>query len=102
MLISKKYDTNAVVCFKIISGEEVVAKVIEENDVGFVVSKPCTVVPSHQGIGLMQTLLCAELNSNITLNHRHVIMHSPASSQIESHYIQTTTGIQTSQSGLIT
>jgi len=102
MLISKKYDTNAVVCFKIISGEEIVAKVIEENDTGFVISKPLTVVPSHQGVGLMQALVCAELNSNITLNHQHVIMHSPANSQIESHYIQTTTGIQTSQSGLIT
>jgi hypothetical protein len=94
MLISKGYSANDVLCFKLSNGEEVVAKLIEEKSDCFVVSKPCTVVPSQQGIGLMQTLISGELNTNISLNKMHIIMHSPVISDIEKHYIKTTTGLQ--------
>lgn len=102
MLISKKYDANDIVCFKIVSGEEIVAKVVEEQENGFVINRPCTVIPSQQGLGLMQSLISGDINSNITLNKSHVIMHSPVITDIENHYIRTTTGIQPAKSGIIT
>lgn len=99
MLIQKGYQEGDIVVFKVITGEEIVAKIVEEKPEGYVVSKPCTVLPSQQGIGLMQSLMCADININTTLNKNTVIMSAPAIDRIQAHYIQTTTGIQTETAG---
>ena len=102
MLIQKGYQVGDVVCFKLVNGDETVAKIVEETTDGFVLNRPCTVIPSPQGLGLMQSLISADINNNITLNKAHVIMHSPVIADIENHYIRTTTGIQPVKSGIIT
>ena len=103
MLINKGYSTGDIVCFKLV-GEEIVAKIVEENPDNYILSKPCTIIPSpQQGIGLMQSLISADINNNVTLNKSHVIMHSPVITDIENHYIRTTTGIQpATKGGIIT
>lgn len=102
MLVSK-YEKDAVVTFKLVNGDELVAKVIEETDSGYVVSKPCTVMPSAQGIGLIQSLFTSDLQKNITIDKKHVMLHSPTIKKIQDHYIQTTTGITpVSAGGIIT
>lgn len=103
MLVTNKYDPDQVVSFKLVNGDEVVAKVVEETDAGYVVSKPCTVMPSSQGIGLIQSLFTSDLNKSIVLDKKHVMMHSPTIKEMENHYIQTTTGIQpVTNGGIIT
>jgi hypothetical protein len=102
MLINKGYSTGDIVCFKLV-GEEVVAKIVSDNADEYVISKPCTVVPSNQGLGLMQSLISGDINNNVTLNKSHVIMHNTVIKDIENHYIKTTTGIQpASNGGIIT
>jgi hypothetical protein len=103
MLIQKGYKAGDVICFKLVNGDETLAKLVEETPEAYVLSKPCTVVPSQQGLGLMQSLFSADINTNITLNKTHVIMHSPVVDKLEAHYIQTTTGIQpVTKGGIIT
>jgi len=99
MLISKKYGSNDVVSFKLVTTEEVVAKIVEETAEGFIVNRPCTIIPSEQGIGLMQSLLSADINNDVLLRKEHVIMHAKSISAIEAHYIRTTTGVQVSPKG---
>jgi hypothetical protein len=94
MLIAKGYAAGDVICFKVVNGDEIVAKLVEEKTDGYVVSKPCTIIPSQQGLGLVQSLFSGDINNNITLSKSHVIMHSPVIKDIESHYIKTTTGIE--------
>ena len=101
MLINKGYSAGDIVCFKLVNGDEAVAKIVEDNTDTFVVAKPCTVVPSQRGLGLIQSMFSAELNSNITLNKNHVMMHSTVVDDIKNHYIQTTTGIQPVTKGSI-
>lgn len=101
MLVQKTYATGDVVCFKLVNGDETIARIESDNSAEFVVSKPCTVVPSPQGLGLMQSLFSADINTNITLKKEHVIMHAPVVDKIQSHYIQTTTGIQPVSKGSI-
>jgi hypothetical protein len=98
MLINKGYSAGDIVCFKLV-GEEVVAKIVEETTDTYVLSKPCTIIPSQQGIGLMQSLISADINNSITLNKSHVIMTAPVIKDIENHYIRTTTGIQPAPNG---
>jgi len=99
MLIAKQkdYEAGDILCFKLLNGDEIVAKLVEVDAAKFVLSKPCTVIPSQQGLGLMQSLMCGDINSNITVSKQHVMMHSPVIADIESHYIRTTTGIEVSK-----
>ena len=102
MLIQKGYTAGDVVCFKIVNGDEIVAKIVEATDDGFVVSRPCTLIPGNQGLGLMQSLISADINNNVTLKNQHIIMHGPVIKDIENHYIRTTTGIEPASKGIIT
>ena len=103
MLINKNTVAEGdIACFKLVNGDEVVAKVVTILADGFVVNRPCTVIPSPQGLGLMQSLISADINTNMTLNKSHVIMYAPVITDIENHYIRTTTGIQPAKSGIIT
>ena len=101
MLLNKGYQANDIVCFKLVNGDEIVAKVVEVTSTGWLVNRPCTVIPSPQGIGLMQSLFSADINNDVELKTEHVMMHSPVLKQLEDHYIQTTTGIKTVSKGPI-
>lgn len=102
MLINKGYGAGDIVCFKIVTGDELVAKIVEVVTDGFVVSRPCTIIPSQQGLGLMQSLISADINTNVTLKNEHILMHGPVIKDIENHYIRTTTGIEPASKGIIT
>jgi hypothetical protein len=103
MLINKGYSAGDIVCFKLVTGDEIIAKIADSVADGFVVNRPCTVIPSQQGLGLMQSLISADINTNVTLKSEHIIMHGPVIADIENHYIRTTTGIQpATKGGIIT
>lgn len=101
MLIDRGYSDGDIVSFKLVNGDEVLAKVVETTATGWKVSKPCTVIPSPQGLGLIQSMFSAELNKNVELNAEHVMMHAEALQQMKDHYMTTTTGIQTVSKGPI-
>jgi len=99
VLVTNKYEKDQVVSFKIMNGDELVAKIVEETDDAFILSKPTTVMPSQQGLGLMQSLFTSDLNKHIRLSKNHVMMHAPTVKDVENHYIKTTTGIEPVTSG---
>lgn len=101
MLLNEYTKVGEIVAFKVVNGDEIVAKIVENTPAGWIISKPCTVVPSAQGLGLVQSLFSADINKNIELKREHVIMHAPTIKALEDHYIQTTTGIQTVSKGPI-
>lgn len=101
MLINKGYSEGDVVSFKLVNGDEILAKIVETTATGWKVSKPCTVIPSPQGLGLIQSMFSAELNKNVELKAEHVMMHAEALQQMKDHYMTTTTGIQTVSKGPI-
>jgi hypothetical protein len=101
MLVTNKYDQDDIVTFKIVNGDEIVAKIVEESDDAFTVIKPCTVMPSQQGLGLLQSLFTSDLNKSIRLEKRHVMMHAPTVKDVQNHYIKTTTGIEPVSAGSI-
>lgn len=103
MLVINQYSQDDIVTFKIVNGDEIVAKIVEESDDAFTVMKPCTVMPSQQGLGLLQSLFTSDLNKSIRLEKRHVMMHAPTINDVQNHYIKTTTGIEpVSKGGIIT
>jgi hypothetical protein len=96
-----EYQKGDLVSFKLVNGDEIVARITESTTTGWSVSKPCTVIPSQQGLGLLQSLFSADINKDIVLKREHVMLHSPTIQALESHYIKTTTGIETVSKGSI-
>ena len=95
MLINKGYSSGDVVSFKLVNGDEVVAKIVEQTGNNFTITLPCTVVPGPQGgLGLVQSLFSGDINSDIVLQKEHIMLHSKTTLEIEKHYLKTTTGIQ--------
>jgi hypothetical protein len=94
MLVSKKYTEGDIISFKLSTGEEMVARISEETDSNYVLEKPCTVMPSAQGMGLIQSLFTADQEKKVSLDKRHVIIHAPSIDAMQKHYIKTTTGIE--------
>ena len=94
MLVSKGYQEGDIVSFKLVNGDEVVARIVDAGPLGYEVSKPCTVMPSPQGMGLIQSLFTADADVNVVLQKDHVLMHAPSIDAMQKHYIKTTTGIE--------
>ncbi|CAB4129724.1 hypothetical protein UFOVP116_94 [uncultured Caudovirales phage] len=88
-----KYVKGDIVSFKLVNGDEIIAEFSEFNSDYWTIKRPCTVVPSAQGIGLMQSLFSGNMESAMFLRADHVMLHTETISEIKSHYIKTTTGI---------
>jgi hypothetical protein len=94
MLVSRGYQEGDIVSFKLVTGDEIVARIVSVNGEYFEVAKPCTVMPSPQGMGLIQSLFTADADAGVHLHKEHVIMHAPSIDAMQKHYIKTTTGIE--------
>lgn len=104
MLVTiKKYDADSIVSFKIMNGDEIVAKVLSDDDESFRIETPLAIVPSQNGIVLMPALFSVEPGTGIRLDKKHVMLHGKTVEQLADHYREKTTGIQTiRKSGIIT
>jgi hypothetical protein len=95
MLINKNaYSTGDVLVFKLTNGDECVAKLVEQTETEFVVTKPCTVIPGAKGIALVQSLFTGKLDVDIRISKKHIIMSAPVVKEMEKYYLETTSGIQ--------
>lgn len=95
LVTNQKYGVNDIVAFKLINGDEVIAKVVEDSDSYYIIDSPCTVMPSAQGLGLIQSIFSADKDTKVTVNKQHVMMSAPVIDQMRDHYSKTTTGIET-------
>lgn len=93
LLSSSKYAPGDIVAFKMANGDEILAEIVEQKIGGFLVRRPCVVVPSPQGIGLMQYLFTGRADVNVELKDMHVMAHAESVPEIRAHYMKTTTGI---------
>ncbi len=112
MLIQKPIGINDIVSIKLITGDELIAKLASVSQDTISISKPMTVtvgVDERTGqVGIQMSpyfVLCADSDINITLKNAHILVYTLASEAAKSGYIQNTTGLKVSSksvSGLIT
>jgi hypothetical protein len=85
---------NEVVTFKLNSGEELIAKVIEVRDGSvIIVENPVSVAPSGKGIGLIPSMFTADPEGKTMLNINNVSIYAETDESIKVKYIEVTTGI---------
>lgn len=100
MIISKPYDSQSVVSFKLVGGEEIIARFSSENDNYFVLSKPVSLIATpNGGLGMAPAMFSADLNtSSINLQKSSVTMHTLSRKEIADEYIRATTSIKPASS----
>jgi len=86
---------NEIYTLKLVTGEEVVAKVTDGmRDNYYEVSKPCTVMADPSGkVRMVPSALTMELDKNVTINKSAVAMIFDANESVKQSYEQATSGI---------
>ncbi len=94
MLISKGVAAGEVVTFKLTSGEEVVAKLVEETETYYKLSRPMVLNMSQQGVGMMPYLFTVHPDTEVKLNKTTITMVEATDKSFADQFLQSTTGIK--------
>ena len=74
MLVQNSNWEGQICAIKLITGEEIVAKVASETTDHYNVERACNVVPGQQGVGLIQALFTADPHTGASIQKNHVVM----------------------------
>jgi hypothetical protein len=93
MLIDRGIVEGGVVTFKLTSGEEIVAKLVEDGAAYYKLSRPMVIGMGQQGPGLMPYLFTVHPDKDVKLNKGVVAMAEATDEQFAKQFLQSTTGI---------
>jgi hypothetical protein len=96
-----KVELDQVYTLKIANGDEIVTKITAEDDATYTVAKPLTIVPSQQGINMMNSLFTADPDKSVTINKTQVSMISLSREEVCDSYLEATTGIKPVRKSII-
>jgi hypothetical protein len=94
MLIDRGVTIGEVVTFKLTSGEELVAKLVEDGAAYYKLSRPMVIGMGQSGPGLMPYLFTVHPDKEVKLNKSAVAMAEATDKQFADQFIQSTTGIK--------
>jgi hypothetical protein len=89
-----KVELDQVYTIKIANGDEIVARVTQETDTTYAVTKPLTVVPGPHGINMMNSLFTADPDKLVTINKQQISLIAPSREEVCDSYLEATTGIK--------
>ena len=79
--------------FKLNSGEELVAKIVNTNTDNLELDHPVSIAPGPQGMGLVPSVFTANMGKSIQLNINSVALVAETDENVAAKYIEATTGI---------
>jgi len=94
MLISKGVAVGEVVTLKLTSGEELVAKLSEETDSYYKLSRPMVIGMGQQGPGLMPYLFTVHPDKDVKLSKLTVTVAEATDETFAKQFLETTSGIK--------
>lgn len=94
MLIDRGVAIGEVVTFKLTSGEELVAKLVEDSTAYYKLSRPMVIGMGQSGPGLMPYLFTVHPDKEVKLNKNVIAVVEATDKQFANQFIQSTTGIQ--------
>lgn len=96
MLISTPIKLNDIVTIKMVGGDEVVGKLLDERTDNYIeLSKPLLVMMAQQGFGFVPYVLTAGPECSVKLDAKHVITYTKTYDEVRAVYIKQTTGLIT-------
>jgi hypothetical protein len=93
MFITKGFAEGEVVTLKLTSGEEIVAKLVEDGPMHYTLKNPQVIGMGPKGPGLMPYLFTVSPDKEIKLQKSTVTVAEPTDEQFAKQFITSTTGI---------
>jgi hypothetical protein len=93
MLINKGVSVGDVITLKLTSGEEIVAKLTEETNDYYKLSKPMVIGMGQKGPGLMPYLFTVSPTKDVKLLKQAVTVAEATDEQFAKQFLESTTGI---------
>ena len=97
-----KLETNNIYTFKLNTGEELIARVVDIAPDHMIIEHPILTVISQQGLQMMPGLFSADLGQNVRLNNASWAMIAETRQDVRDSWIQATTGIAPIRKQIIT
>jgi hypothetical protein len=97
-----KLETNNIYTFKLNTGEELIARIVEIAPDHMIIEHPILTVISQQGLQMMPGLFSADLSQNVRLNNASWAMIAETRQDVRDSWIQATTGIAPIRKQIIT
>jgi hypothetical protein len=97
-----KLETNSIYTFKLNTGEELIARIVEIAPDHMIIEHPILTVISQQGLQMMPGLFSADLGQNVRLNNASWAMIAETRQDVRDSWIQATTGIAPIRKQIIT
>jgi hypothetical protein len=94
MLIDKGVSVGEVITLKLTSGEELVAKLVEETATYYKLSRPMVIGMGAKGPGLMPYLFTVHPDKDVKLLKTTVTVAEATDKTFADQFIESTTGIQ--------
>lgn len=91
--MTRQIEPNTVYTFKLLTGEEFVAKILEINPDHMIIEHPILTVISPQGLQMMPALFSANQDKTVRLNNGSWAMIAETREDVRNSWIQATTGI---------
>lgn len=93
MLIDKGVTPGEVITLKLTSGEEIVAKLVEETAAYYKLSRPMVIGMGERGPGLMPYLFTVNPEKEVKLSKTTVTVAEATDEMFAKQFVQSTTGI---------
>jgi hypothetical protein len=94
MLINKGVSVGEVITLKLTSGEEIIAKLTEETDAHYKLSRPMVIGMGQQGPGLMPYLFTVNPDKEVKLFKTTVTMAEATDDAFAKQFLESTSGIK--------
>lgn len=86
---------NEIYTFKLVSGEELTAKIFNKYDGVIEVTQPISMILGPQGLQMMPSLFSSNSDKNVYINTATIAMAAETRDDVRNKYIEATTGIVT-------
>lgn len=93
MLITKGVSVGEVVSLKLISGEEIIARLEEDNTDTVKLNRPLSINIGPNGLGMMPFIFL-NASDNLEIKKQHIIAMGESKKDAADQYVQGTTGIK--------
>lgn len=100
-MLKPKLQENQIYSFKLLNGDELVAKLITDDMMQYIISKPLACIFSPQGLGLTQWMITANMDNNFEIPKNVVLSIAKTRKEISDQYTMTTTGIKPAGPGIL-
>jgi hypothetical protein len=87
-------EPNSVYTFKLNSGEELIAKVVQAGGEFIKIEEPVSIAPMQQGMQMIPSVFTANPKGEFKLNTNNIALYAETDDSIKLKYLEATTGIK--------